>query len=208
MLVYANKRVCCVPIWNMCHSETCLRLAWCAILKNMHFWNMFQIGTLQHSSNRRRMLNATSWSINMCVKRPKIRTRYIICLFFISNCKAASNAMSLKGILLSVPDMTQFARCPSNTCFRNTNFSEKHTIPIWNMFQAHHANMKHVSGCYMFQNDTQHGDALSNVEVIQCIMMYLVSVVILQLKSLKVKSYWDNNWSNECSHWLIIISRI
>ena len=27
------SQVCCVPFWNMCHPETCLRLASCVILK-------------------------------------------------------------------------------------------------------------------------------------------------------------------------------
>ena len=46
----------------MSHPETCFRLAWCAVLKNVHFWNMFQIGTVQTSLYQSRMWNERSWS--------------------------------------------------------------------------------------------------------------------------------------------------
>ena len=91
----------CVPFWNTCHPETCFRLAWCAILKNVHFWNMFQIGTVQTSSYRSRMLNARSRSIKMCAKKPHIRQAafclfvcLFVCLSFSNKCRATSNAMS------------------------------------------------------------------------------------------------------------------
>ena len=29
--------MCCVPFWNICHPETCFRLAWCALLKKRAF---------------------------------------------------------------------------------------------------------------------------------------------------------------------------
>ena len=38
-------------------------------------------------------------------------------------------------MLLSALDMTKFAWCESETCFRNAHFSERHTMPIRNMFQ-------------------------------------------------------------------------
>ena len=45
-------RTCCIPFWNMCNPETFFRLTWCAILKNVHFWNTFQISTVQTLSYR------------------------------------------------------------------------------------------------------------------------------------------------------------
>ena len=142
MCVYFCFCVCCVPFWNMCHSETCFRLAWCVILKNVHFWNMFQISTVQTSSYRSRMINAWSWSIKISEKRPKVRPGCIclfvclfVCLFFSNKSRATSNVMVKKDILSSALDMTKFARCQSETCFRNAHFSKRHTMPIWNMFQ-------------------------------------------------------------------------
>ena len=134
--------MCCVPLWNMCHPETCFRLAWCAILKNVHFWNMSQIGTVHTSSYRSRMLNARSWSIKMCAKKPHVR-QAAFCLFV---CFSVINAglLQMQWVLLSALDMTKFARCQSVTCFRNTHFSERHTRLIWNMFQD------------MFHNGKQH----------------------------------------------------
>ena len=75
-----SKHVCCMPFWNMCHPETCFRLAWWALLKNMYFWNMFQIGTVKTLSCRSRMLNGRLWSTNYCTKRPKVSPS-CICLF-------------------------------------------------------------------------------------------------------------------------------
>ena len=63
-------RVWCVPFWNMCQPETCFRLAWCAVLKNVYFWYMFQICTVQTLSYQSHMLNARSWSIKDFEKRP------------------------------------------------------------------------------------------------------------------------------------------
>ena len=71
---------CYVPLWNVCHPETCFRLAWCTILKNMHFWNMFQTCTVQTSSYRSRIINGRSWSIKIYAKRRKVRSS-CICLF-------------------------------------------------------------------------------------------------------------------------------
>ena len=49
--------------------------------------------------------------------------------------------------MFSALDMTNFARCQSETCFRNAHFSKRSTI---------HANLKNVSGWHLLQNSTQH----------------------------------------------------
>ena len=98
--------VCCSK--TLCHPETCLRLALCAILKNVHFWNMLQISTVQTLSYRSRMLNARSWSIKTCARRPKVKPNYCICLLFSNQCRATSDAMSLREIVLFALDMTIF----------------------------------------------------------------------------------------------------
>ena len=41
--------------------------------------------------------------------------------------------------------MTKFTQCQFETCFKNTCFSKRHTMPISNMFHRH-----------MYQNGTQH----------------------------------------------------
>ena len=77
--------VCCV-LWNMCHPERCFRLALCAVLKNVPFWNMLQICTVQASSYRSRMLNARSWSILTCARRPKSKTKLLHLFLCLSVC--------------------------------------------------------------------------------------------------------------------------
>ena len=132
--------VCCVPFCKypgkICHSETCFRLALCAVQKNVTFWNMFQIDTVQTSSYQSRMLNARSWSI---------RPSFCICLFVFSyECRDTTNAMSPRYDSLHSVNLKHVSewhifqngtQCQSETCFRMAHFSERHTMPIWNMFQ-------------------------------------------------------------------------
>ena len=46
-MIVVSECICCVPFWNLCHPETCFRLALCAVLKKVSFWNMFQIGAVK-----------------------------------------------------------------------------------------------------------------------------------------------------------------
>ena len=138
-----TKRTRCVPFWNMCHPETCFRLAWCAGLKNVHFWNMFQIGTMQTSSYRSRMLNARSFSIQLCAKRLKVK-QSCICLFVgwlvcfsvinvgllhMQWVKKTYCCLSLHGVNLKyVSEMHIFQNgtpCQSEICFRKAQVSER-----------------------------------------------------------------------------------
>ena len=88
---YSHSQVlymCCMPFWNMCRPETCVRLALCAVLKNVPFWNMLQIGIVQISSYRSRMLN------NLCTKARPATADLFAYLFFSNERRATSNAMS------------------------------------------------------------------------------------------------------------------
>ena len=124
-----------------CRSETCAilkhGLAWCAVLKNVHFWNIFQISTVQTSSYRSSMISAWSWSIKISEKRPKVpKARlhlfvclFVVCLFFSNKSRATSNVMVKKDILSSALDMTKFTRCQSETCgpdFRSVGLANWH----------------------------------------------------------------------------------
>ena len=133
-----------VPSWNMFLIGIVCRSEKCTILKK----KMLLIGTVQTSSYWPCIILARSWSTKTCAWRPKVRQSYCICLFtfvyFSNECRATSNAMSLKDILLSAIDMTTFAQRQSEAWFQNGTFKKKIT--------AHNANLKHVSGWHMFQN--------------------------------------------------------
>ena len=55
--------------------------------------------------------------------------------FFSSTTWEYFKCNKLKRLVLSAFDMTKFAQCRSETCFRMAHFSKRHTIPIWNKFQ-------------------------------------------------------------------------
>ena len=62
--------VCCVPFWNMCHPETCFRLAWCAVLKSLHGTN------LKHVSEMHIFLNGTSCQSETCFRMAHVSKRH------------------------------------------------------------------------------------------------------------------------------------
>ena len=111
-----------------------------------------------------------------------------VCLcvfFFFSNkSRATSNVMVKKDILSSALDMTKFAQCQSETCFQKCTFFKT----------AHHANLKHVSGWYMFQNDMQHVH-----RIIQAIS--ILKDVINTITSENMRN--DNFFTDNQNLWLI-----
>ena len=96
-----------------------------------HFWNMFQISTVQTSSYRSRMINAWSWSIKISEKRPKVRSGCIsFFLCFSVTKRLPSIWLSLHDANLKhVSEMHIFQNstpCQSETCFRMAHVSERH----------------------------------------------------------------------------------
>ena len=130
--------VCCLPSWNMCRPETCFRLALFAILKNVPFWNMLQIGSVPTLSYQSHMLNGRSQSIKTCEMRPKVRTRYCICLFVcfsVIKIRATSNAVSWKDIIVVCPKYDKSLHISNlKLMFQNGMFFGTAHNTIWNMF--------------------------------------------------------------------------
>ena len=140
----------------MCHPETCFRLAWCAVLKNVHFWNMFQIGTVQTLSYRGQtticLFNHFIWSRPTFVTEKQTKKERnaawpyfwsIFTNFYASGpCiyHATSIWRSLHGAYLKhVSDMHIFQNgtpCQSETCFRMAHVSERHA--------THATNVQHM----------------------------------------------------------------
>ena len=62
--------------------------------------------------------------------------------------------------------MTKFAGCQTETCSRNAHFSERHTVPVWNMFQdgtqdTHIAGIRTMEIITMRANTARHWRHLS-----------------------------------------------
>ena len=117
-----------------CRFETCAilkydKLALCAVLKNVPFWNVLQIGTVQTSLDRCRMLNARSWSTKTVQGYQKVRPNCCICLFVSFSvmiiCKATLQMHTVKKRhqLLSALDMAKFAQRQSEACFKMAHLS-------------------------------------------------------------------------------------
>ena len=152
--------------WNMCHPEICFRLTSCAVLKNVPFWNILPLNAVQTLSY---VGQTTMMSFLLIV--------FEVALYLLLKNKQANKCSSLALLLVSLLkflcfrtlhltygfDMTTLTQCQPEACFRMAHFSERQTIPIWNMFQdgtfsERHTmpNLKHVSGWHMFKNGTQH----------------------------------------------------
>ena len=130
----------------LCAILTRFRLAWCAILKNVHFWNMFQIGIMQTLSYQQQTIVSCFNSLHLKYryfyywKRNKQTHKqmqynlrfgpFSLILFPFHNflCNRTSN-------LTCYFDMMKFTQCQSETWFRNAHFSEWHTMPIWKCFR-------------------------------------------------------------------------
>ena len=117
-----------------------------AVLKHVSFWNTFQISivcrsekyvpfrnilqisTVQTSSYRSRILNASSWNLKTCAKRPKVRQSLILHLFV---------------YLFSVMSVGLF----------QMKWVEKTYCYLPSIWQSlHRANLKHISEWHNFQN--------------------------------------------------------
>ena len=125
--------------WYMCHPETCFRLAWCAVLKNAHFWYV-------SDWNRTSFVLAradTNVFLTHCIwSRPTfiIDKQTNAAWPYLWSLRANSSSM-LQGLVFNM-------RLP---------YDKVCTVPIWNMFQkcqffrtTPHANLKHVSGWHIF----------------------------------------------------------
>ena len=120
---------CCMPFWNMCHPETFFRLAWRTVLKNMHFWYMFQICTVKTLSYREQTTICLFNSLHL--KKP----------FFITEKQTKNKQMQLDLTygLFSKSFMLQ------GLAFNMWPWYDKvFTVQIWNMYQK----------CTFFQNGT------------------------------------------------------
>ena len=140
-------------VWNMCHPESYSRLALSAVLKNVPFWNMLQIGNVQTSSYRSCMLKARSWSIKTCARKSKLRPSYYICLF-----------VCFSVMIMNVELLFKFTDLKRHHCFLPSILQSLHSANLkhvskWHFFffrTTHNANLKYVSGWHMLQNGTQH----------------------------------------------------
>ena len=125
----------------MCHSETCFRLAWCAVLKNVHFWFFF-----------------SNWQgTNFVISKPHVRCLcketksttklyLFVCLFSCFNCNELKRHCCLPSIWqslhdanlkhgLEMPFFQNGTQCQSETCFRMAHVSERHaTYAFWFFF--------------------------------------------------------------------------
>ena len=119
--------VCCVPFWNMCHPETFFRLAWCAVLKNMHFWYTFQICI----EGRKQYVCLTQYiwrSPFLLLKNKQMQFGLTYGLFFKSFLlqDLAFNMWLWYDKVCTVQIWNMYQKC---------TFSERHIMSIWNMFQ-------------------------------------------------------------------------
>ena len=121
-----------------CYPETCIRLASCAVLKK-------KCAILKHASD---------WCCaNIVISRADNNVFLTHCIWsspkFIT--KKTNKSSSLVSLLVSLHysfyasgpcilitcgfNMTKFAQCQFEACFRMAHILERHIMPIWNMFQ-------------------------------------------------------------------------
>ena len=145
----------------MCHPESCFRLVLCAVLKNGPFFVTpkahVKCKVLTHKN---------------LYKETKSKTKllhWFICLFVLVMYVGILQVQLVKKTLLSALDMTTFAQRQSEACFRMAHFSERHKMPIWNMFQdgtrfrtAHNIPTPHISLAHPTPSLTQ---THTNIEI-------------------------------------------
>ena len=126
-----------------------------AVLKHVPFWNIFQIGMVCLSEKYAFLKNVSDWHranfvISRVDSKMSIKTRCIwSSLAFITEKQTNAAWPYLWSRLFSqifvLQDLAFYMRlrydevctvqcCQSEACFRNAHFSERHTMPIWNMF--------------------------------------------------------------------------
>ena len=149
-----------IPSWKMCHSESCFRLALCE---------------LRHIESKQNGVFLTQWiwSNPTFITEKQIHKCSSLALFLTSLHKLLCFRI---WHLTCGLNMTEFAQCQSGACFRMADFSERHTLLIWNMFQD--------GTCFkLFQNVTQHvsvkWQALFSFELCHVCSVYYVPVLFI-----------------------------
>ena len=104
---------------NMCHPKTCYELAWCAILKMCNSETCFRLAL--HKLCHGWMQDLEAYKLTQGEKKWGQILGFIDC-------------NDLKDII-SALDITKFAQCEFEECFKMAHILEWHTMPIWKRFQ-------------------------------------------------------------------------